>query len=231
MRNWPANERKDFELCSQATRPVMRNQLVLTRSYAELLGGDRAQATALLEQAESSLPAATPDRWIQQLKTARLWLLLGEAARSERIYSQLLPRLQPTGFTLFVAQATAGLAENAAARGDWKSSRVHAAEVRRMMPGEPWFLGSRLDLLAVADARQRGDRSAAIAAAGKLHQRARQLGDAIVEMQVHGMFEPGVFEGDCSAAAREALVARTGMRGVKVDWLGPVAPAAAPASH
>ncbi|WP_408950005.1 winged helix-turn-helix domain-containing protein [Lysobacter sp. Hz 25] len=225
-----AEVRKELDRCSQGDRQTLRSLVLLGRSQVALLGGDSVQATGLLEQAEASLPTAAPDSWNQGLEVARLATVLGQTEKSERIYSQLLPPLQRSGYTLFVAQAITGLAENAAARGDWVRSRIHATNVRKLIPADAWFLSARLDLLAVADARQRGDRATAVAMAGNLHQRARQLGDVIIEMQVHRILEPGAFENDCSAAEREAMVARTGMRGIDVDWLVPAGEAARGAS-
>ncbi|ALN81009.1 winged helix-turn-helix domain-containing protein [Lysobacter antibioticus] len=225
-----AEVRKELDRCSQGDRQTLRSLVLLGRSQVALLGGDSVQAVGLLEQAEASMPNAAPDSWNQGLEVARLATVLGRTEKSERIYSQLLPPLQRSGYTLFVAQAITGLAENAAARGDWVRSRIHAANVRKLIPGDAWFLIARLDLLAVADARQHGDRATAVAMASKLHQRARQLGDVIVEMHVHRILEPGAFHNDCSAAEREALVARTGMRGIDVDWLVPAGEAARSAS-
>jgi tetratricopeptide (TPR) repeat protein len=217
--------RASLDRCSHATRQIQRSLWLLGMSQVELMAGDRPQALALLERAEKILPVAPPDSWNQRMESARIATRLGETEKSERILSQLFPQLQASGLVLFIVQGRVARAENAAARGDWASSRRHAAEARKLVP-DAWFVTRQLDLLAIADARQRGDRGAAIALASKLHLRARQLGDAVVEMQVHAMLEPGLIENDCSVAEREAMIARTGMRGANLDWLSPARDAA-----
>ncbi|WP_031373587.1 winged helix-turn-helix domain-containing protein [Lysobacter antibioticus] len=211
--------RRNQDRCSQSDAVVSRSRGLLSKTYIELLLGDRIQAATSLSQAEQSLPNKPPERWIQQLELARQATLLGQPEKSERIHAQLLPQLQPTGYTAYVAQTMTGQAESAAAMGDWARSRALAAEVRQTIPADVWFLIKRLELLAIADALEHGDRRTAIAKASALHARVHRLGDAVLEMQVHSMFEPGVLDDDCSAAEREALVARTGMRGSNVDWL------------
>ncbi|MGJ7902061.1 winged helix-turn-helix domain-containing protein [Lysobacter sp. 1R34A] len=222
--------RTSLDRCSNGTRQIQRSLWLLGMSQVELMAGDRPQALALLERAEKILPVAPPDSWNQRLESARLATWLGETEKSERVLSQLVPQIQTSGLALFVVQAMVAQAENAAARGDWADSRRHATEARKLVP-DAWFVSRHLDVLAIADARQRGDRADAVALASKLHLRARQLGDAVIEMQVHAMFEPGVIENDCSAAEREAMIARTGMRGADVDWLSPVHGLARGPSH
>ncbi|ALN62623.1 transcriptional regulatory, C terminal family protein [Lysobacter antibioticus] len=214
-----AEARRNQDRCSRGNAVVSRSRGLLSKTYIELLLGDRVQAATLLDQAEQSLPNKPPERWIQLLELARLATLLGQPEKSERIYAQLLPQLQPTGYTAYVVQTMTGQAESAAAMGEWARSRAHAAEVRRRIPADLWFLLKRLELVAIADALEHGDRRTAIAKASALHASVHRLGDAVLEMQLHSMFEPGELKDDCSAAEREALVARTGMRGSDVDWL------------
>ncbi|KRB07989.1 hypothetical protein [Lysobacter sp. Root690] len=76
-------------------------------------------------------------------------------------------------YAFLTALALTGMAENAAARGDRESGRNLAAEARREVPAETWVVSSRLDLLAVFDAQQRGDLAEANALAARLHRRAR----------------------------------------------------------
>jgi hypothetical protein len=78
---------------------------------------------------------------------------------------------------------------------------------------------ARLDLLEAADALERGDRAKATALGSALHREAQRRGDAVLELELHRIFEPGSMSGDCSPAEREALIARTGMRGADGNWL------------
>ncbi|MGO1000952.1 hypothetical protein [Lysobacter sp. CA196] len=223
--------RRNQERCARGNAPASRYRALLSKIDIEILVGDRVQAATLLGQAEQALPNMPPERWIHLMEVARLANELGEREKSERIYAQLLSQLRPTGFSGLVAQTLTGQAESAAVRGDWERSRPLAAEARRLLRGEVWFLGRRLDLLDIVDARGRGDEPAAVAMASKLHAPVHQLGDVVAQMQLHSLFEPGALEGDCSAAEREALVARTGMRGIHLDWLTPARGMAQGAAH
>ncbi|MGO1073835.1 hypothetical protein [Lysobacter sp. CA199] len=214
-----AKARKDLSRCAKSDQEGLRHVALSLRSQAEMLAGDRPQAKALLEQAEKLLPAGATERWSASVELARLATRLGEVERSQRLYAQTLPPIQAAGYSLLVARATAGQAENAAARSDWSRSSELAAVARRLVPADMWDVIARLDLITAANALQRGDRAAALTLASVLHRDAQRKGDAVVELQVHRLFEPGLLTDDCSPVEREALVARTGMRGVGVDWL------------
>ncbi|WP_363800155.1 winged helix-turn-helix domain-containing protein [Lysobacter firmicutimachus] len=214
-----AEARKALERCRQGERWAVQFYAPAVGSYMELAAGDLPRARALLHQAEASMAKMTPDRWLNAIEVARIATRLGELERSERIYAEVLPAVSSVGYTLLTALVLTGKAENAAARGDWENSRRFASEARQAIPDNAWGIVSRLDLLAAIDARQRGDAVAASALAGRLHRRARELGDVVAELESHPLFEPDALDGDCGLAERESLVARTGMRGVRLDWL------------
>ncbi|WP_223619289.1 winged helix-turn-helix domain-containing protein [Lysobacter sp. ESA13C] len=215
----PAKARANIDRCAKGDRESLRHLALSLRSRAEMLAGDRPQAKALLEQAEQALPSGATDRWVASLEDASLATRLGEFDRSQRLYAQMLQPIQSAGYALLLARALAGQAENAAARGDWARSRDLVADARRLIPNDAWNVIARLDLLEAADALERGDRAKATALGGALHREARRRGDAVLELELHRIFEPGSMSGDCSPAEREALIARTGMRGADANWL------------
>ncbi len=52
-----------------------------------------------------------------------------------------------------------------------------------------------------------------------LEQRAHELGDALVELEVHSLMDAHGLPGAATPTERNALVARTGLRGVDASWL------------
>ncbi|MEH6422299.1 winged helix-turn-helix domain-containing protein [Pseudomonas sp. CGJS7] len=210
--------RTTLEHCRQGERWTARFYAPSVASTMELLAGDHLQAKTLLDQAQASMARMAPDRWLNAIDVARIATRLGEIDRSEHIYAEVLAPLRAAGYTLSIATVLTGQAENAAARGDWQTSRRLAAEARRVVPGNIWSIVSRLDLLAAADARQHGQ-AAAADLANRLHRRAQALGDAVTELESHYLFGPARLDGDCGVAEHRALVARTGMRGAGLDWL------------
>jgi DNA-binding winged helix-turn-helix (wHTH) protein/tetratricopeptide (TPR) repeat protein len=214
-----AEARKTWERCRQGERWSTQFYAPSVGSDMELLAGDRPQATVLLDQAQASISKAPPDSWVDAIEVARLATRLGQIERSERIYAETLPSVRSVGYMLLTASILTGMAENAAARGDWKRSRSFAAEASQAVPPDTWRITSRLGLLAAFDARRRGDIAAASTLGAHLHRQARELGDVVVELELHQLFGPDALAGECSQAERDALVARTGMRGVRLDWL------------
>ncbi|WP_363800158.1 winged helix-turn-helix domain-containing protein [Lysobacter firmicutimachus] len=213
--------RQSLARCAKANYRFAGATATLGESRLEWLSGDRARAVALLDEAEKAPVMGAIGKWTHLIGIAEIATRLGDGDRAERIYAQLRPQLQPTGYAVLIAAARVGQAESAATRGDWAQSRVHAAEARKLIPGDAWSLRSRLDLLEAWDARERGDLAGAAVAAARLHQQARRLGDVATELQVHRLLPAGAIQNDCDAAQREALVARTGMRGAGAGWLDP----------
>lgn len=212
--------RQSLARCAKANYRFTGATAILGESGLELASGDRTRAAALLRQAQESPVTGGLSRWTHQIGIAALAVRLGDTGHADSAYLKLLPELQPTGYTMLIAALRVGQAESAAKRGEWALSRSHSAEARKLVPGDAWSLLSRLDLLEAWAARERGDSATAISVASRLHSEAHRLGDVAVEVQVHSLFPAGVLHDDCSAVEREALVARTGMRGIG-NWLEP----------
>ncbi|MEH6419826.1 winged helix-turn-helix domain-containing protein [Pseudomonas sp. CGJS7] len=206
--------------CRQGQRWALQFYAPSLESHIEWLAGDRRRSTVLLDQAAAAASTTTaPDRWLNAIEVARLATRLGDIARSERLYAEVLPQVRSAGYGFLVGLTLTGMAENAAARGDLDGGDKIAAQARRTLPDNAWIISSRLDLLAVFAARQRGDMAAANVLGARLHRRARELNDVVVELQLHQLLGPESLERGCGADEREALIARTGMRGARMDWL------------
>ncbi|MEH6418133.1 winged helix-turn-helix domain-containing protein [Pseudomonas sp. CGJS7] len=214
-----AEARKYLDSCAKANYRFAGSTAMLAQSRVELLAGDRERAAALLDQVEKVRVTGASGKWTHLIGVAAVWLRLGDTARADRIHAQVLPELQPSGYTMLIAAVRVGQAESAATQGDWAQARLHAAEARKLAPGDAWSLLSRVALVEAWDARERGDMAAAGGIGSQLHDQARRLGDVAMELQVHRLLPPGVMQNDCSAAEREAMMARTGMRGAGAGWL------------
>ena len=216
-----AGARTDLATCATSREPNPQLLAVLGRANTELLAGDRAEARSLLQRVPESLAPMPdgPDRWIDTLQLAALLTRAGDAAGSDRLYAELLPKLRPSGYTLLIAMAETGLAENAAARGDWARSKQYAATARQALPEGTWPLLYRLDVIDIQTVWNSGDRDRAIALASQVHAKAHRLGDAVAQMEIHSLLPADLLRDTGGLAGRERLVARTGMRGATLDWL------------
>ncbi|MEO6364621.1 MAG: winged helix-turn-helix domain-containing protein [Luteimonas sp.] len=212
--------RADIKRCAVASDPSTQLLVLVNRAAADQLAGDRVEARKQLHRVETLLPdqGEGPDRWLLTLEIARLMTRLGDGAESDTLYQSLPAAIRATGYTLLTALLDTGLAENAAARGDWPASQRFVEAAREGLPADTWIVHSRLQLLDIAAALAVGDRAHAGTIAGRLHAQAHRLGDVVVQMEVHSLLPVGSFEDD-SLAHRETLTARTGMRGATLEWM------------
>ncbi|MGO1000693.1 winged helix-turn-helix domain-containing protein [Lysobacter sp. CA196] len=217
--------RTDMQRCKTSKHSNWANITLLMQARTARLAGDRDAAHTQLAAARAALAKSEDDsdRWALTLTATELLTRLGDIDESDRVYRQLLPKLQRSGYAALIAGAETGLAENAAARGDWVSSRAHIAAARGMLPTNEWLLSHRLDMLKVADSWSHGDRERTVALATPLHARAHALGDAVAQMELHSLLPLDVLAEVGGAVERERLIARTGMRGAKMEWLKSVA--------
>lgn len=216
-----AGARADQKRCAASKESASQTNALTALATIELLAGDRVEARAQLQLALATV-AKLPgrgSRWIIAMELAGLLTRIGDLAASDRLYAQLLPELERSGYVWLIAQAETGLAENAAARGDWPRSRQHLAAARKQLPADEWALNHRLDLIDAAAAWHGGERERAIAIATRVHDRARRLGDVVVQIELHSLLPAGTFPEGGGMAERERLIARTGMRGATSNWL------------
>lgn len=216
-----AGARVDWERCATSADPSLQLTAMLGRANTALLAGDRAATTELLRRAEPLLSGLSdgPDRWTYTILLAGLLTRTGDNAASDRLYAQIAQKLAGSSYLLLYASVETGLAENAAARGDWTRSQQHIAIARRGLPNDAWVLKYRLDLLDAVAARVAGESKRAATLVTATHEQAHAVRDVLAQMEVHSLLPADFVSEDCNPARRAAAVAGTGMRGATLDWL------------
>jgi DNA-binding winged helix-turn-helix (wHTH) protein len=211
--------RTDVQECASSKSHDSPESVPVYRAAIALYSGDREEARNQLKQARERLESSGGNpSFLLNIEVARLLTRTGDIVESDKILTSMRTKLQPTGYDLLIALAETGLAENCAARADWACMRTHAAAARQGLPSEVWYVSSRLDLLDGAAALAAGKRESADATGQHLLAEARRRGDAVIQLQAYGLLSSGSPD-DHSSVEREMLVARTGMRGVTLDWL------------
>ncbi|WP_460732385.1 winged helix-turn-helix domain-containing protein [Lysobacter tyrosinilyticus] len=211
--------RADGKRCGTSADPNTSTQAKALDAYTKLLAGDLPAAREQLPHVRTALLAVPdgPDRWGHAMMLAALLTRAGDYAGSDALYRELLPKLRASGYQALIVQAETGMAENAAARGDWREAPLHVAAARGDLPTDDWSLRYRLDVIDAAVALAKGDPMRATSALAETHARAHRLGDVVAQIELHSLM-PGAFP-ECTLAFREAVIARSGMRGAKLSWL------------
>jgi cellulose synthase operon protein C len=211
--------RKDARECASAKEPDNQADLLLYRAAIALYSGDRDEARAQLQRVrERPESLGYEPHFGRTIEAARLLARAGDIAGSDEMLAPLLTKLPPTGYRLLVALAETGRAENCAARADWTCMRTHVAAARQGLPNDVWYVSSRLDLLDGVAALATGERERAAEIGQQLVAEAKRHGDVAIQLQAYDLALQSGTEGH-RAAERDTLVARTGMRGVNLDWL------------
>ncbi|WP_148041014.1 winged helix-turn-helix domain-containing protein [Montanilutibacter psychrotolerans] len=216
-----ASARSNWERCAASDEPSNRMTAIAGRARTELLAGDRDGARKLLRSAQEQLPTMTsrPEGWESAIQIATVLTRTGNTVESDRLYRQALSPLRSAGYEFLVAHAETGLAENAAARGEWATSRHHGLRARRALPADAWSLHRRLDALDIAQALSRGDRRLALALASRLDAKARRLGDVLAQMEIHSLLPRDALAVEDGRAPWVVVAARAGVRGATLGWL------------
>ncbi|WP_147652237.1 winged helix-turn-helix domain-containing protein [Vulcaniibacterium gelatinicum] len=213
--------RRYAALCAESAQPSTRLQALLTRAGVELMAGDRQRAGRLLDAAETEtaqLPDG-PDRWAYAMQLATLLTRIGALDRAQALYAAARTPVRHAGYAWLTANIETGLAEVAAARGDWPASRTHLAAARHGLPRDAWLLTNRLDVVEAAMAHATGEQARATTRLAAVHAQAHRLGDVISQLETHSLAARGVDVPGCGEAERTALEARTGLRGATLAWL------------
>ncbi|MCI4568242.1 winged helix-turn-helix domain-containing protein [Lysobacter sp. CFH 32150] len=216
-----AGARTDWKRCAASGAPYPQFVAMVGRAYTELLAGDRAAAEDLLRQGQAAAPAlgSTTSEWSASMVIAALLTRFGDISESDRLYNKVLPSLRAVEYDWAAANVETGLAENAAARGDWIASQQHSANARRDVPADAWYLINRLEILDIATALASGNRQRAVSLASKTHATAQRLGDRLTQIQLHSLLPGEALADDCNQAHRDRMLASSGMRGATLDWL------------
>jgi ATP/maltotriose-dependent transcriptional regulator MalT len=211
--------RKNLSLCKEGKELYGRTVALIAVAWIEWAAGNHAEAERAMTQVQALPKPDGASGWGAKLMAAQLLAKLGHADESERLVQEVKAELTAQSPSLFHAHVEQRQAENATARGDWAAAKRHAEAVRRLLPSDAWQHNTELHTVDAVLALADGNHARAIELASTLHKQSRERGQVLVELQMHSLFPPGVMPGDCSAAQRQALMARTGMRGVSLDWL------------
>ncbi len=214
--------RNSWARCSQPDFAITQLYALHGMALSDLLAGDREAALEKLEVAQKrameDLPPG-PDRLDFQVQIAALMVRAGELDAAHDLFAHLLPQLEGGGYDWLKAEVELGLAEIAAARGHWDSSRDLAAQARRAAPKDTWVVEQRLELLQVVLMLASGERGEAAALLTRMDEKAHRTGDAVAQLEAHSLMSRDANLKGCSPATRSALLARTGLRGASLGWL------------
>ncbi len=214
-----AAARQQLDICRKSELPVLRLDTQLAEASADILEGNHAQARIALDaivQTLSKEPNGV-DRWLMSMSTAALFVRIREYDSAARLFDETLPMTTMAGYELLTANVETGLAEIAAARGDWPLSRRIADTARRRIAADDWQVSNRLDTLEIADALAAGDRKTAVARMNALRSRAERLGDAVVQAELDSLDIGRPLD---AAEERTATpIANSALPGARLDWL------------
>lgn len=215
--------------CANAGQSDAKWQALLGRASGDLAAGDQASALKQLRESLVQLQQAPdgPGRWIMSINLAPLLARAGDLDAAVALYPPVVQGANAAGYNLLLALAKTGMAEVAAARGQWQASTTFAADARRVLPADAWIPDYRLREVEIIGAMARGDRTEALRLLGQLDAKAHELGDVAAQMEAHSLMPADAVFGECTAAARTRLAARTGLRGANLHWLMASLPAAA----
>ncbi|MDI1252361.1 winged helix-turn-helix domain-containing protein [Thermomonas sp.] len=216
-----AQARAAWTQCADAQQADNQWQMIVGRANSDLVAGDRASALKPLQVSLAQLRQTPdgPDRWIMSINLAPLLARAGDLHAAASLYPPVVQGANAAGYDLLLALAKTGMAEVAAARGQWAASTTFAADARKLIPADAWIPDYRLREVEMVDAMARGDRVEASNVLEQLDAMAHRLGDVQVQMEAHSLMSANAVFGDCTPAARSALAARTGLRGANLAWL------------
>lgn len=182
-------------------------------------GADPTALRAILARI-NALPDG-PDRWWPAVSVATALTRAGQPDQAEAIYRGVAPGAARARYDHLSRMVALGLAEVAAARGDWAASRRHADLARANLPPDDWFLHNRLAELDIGHTLAQGNSEAALRQLARLDAKAHHFNDALVLQEVHSLMPPDAVVGPCTGATRAAFAQRTGLGGVTLAWMAP----------
>ena len=155
-----------------------------------LLDGDQAAAMRHVRAAETGI-SATPDDYrdiMLSTELAALKLRVDDAS-VETLLDTLHRSPAHLEYGAVLADIEVGLAEAAAARGDWPRVAQLRASIRARVPAQSRHFFNRLELLDVKRLQAMGDRDAARREAARIEAIARRDGAAMIlaELAGHGV--------------------------------------------
>lgn len=226
----PAGARSAFAACADSPAAVFRVLGRIGGARVDLYVGDQTAARAQLVELPAAIGAVGSgnDRAGLLLEYADLALRAGLPEGARSALDGLLPALQANGQRVLEAEARIRLARLALAMGDWPELRAQAEAAQALAPAEDWLLAAPLRQLHALTDLRRGERERAAETLAQLEGEADRRGDRVVQAEVHALFADLLLDANCCApAARQLLLAHSGLRGVR--WALPPLIAATPA--
>ena len=217
-----ARARDELVPCKAAGHPGVAIQARLLEAELMQLGGHARQALAQLEAAGTDMEALAlqgPDR---------LWLLLARGALLSRsgmpdqaraLFDEVRARAGESGHGWMLALAETGMAEAAAASGDWDAGERHLAAAWQYVPEDTWLLARRLEQVAIVLSLARGEGDRASELLARLDAQAHLFMDAPAVLEVHSLAPARARPDGCREHASPALAADKGLAGADLSWL------------
>ncbi|GAB3744398.1 winged helix-turn-helix domain-containing protein [Lysobacter olei] len=218
-----ARARTLYAACRQMDHDLTRLLADLGALMLDAIVNDGGAEPAALKAIQARIDALPdgPDRWWPAISLATALTRAKQPAQAEAIYRAVAPGAARAEYLHLSRMVELGLAEVAAARGDWETSRAHAEVARADLPPGDWFLSNRLAELDIGHSLATGQTEAASRQLARLDAQAHKVGDAIVQQEVHSLMPPGAVVGACTGATRAAFAQRTGLRGATLAWMAP----------
>ncbi|MBX3710832.1 MAG: winged helix-turn-helix domain-containing protein [Lysobacter sp.] len=177
---------------ARGCRSLQPARASIVEAWLARLSGDPATAAATLRIAEAQI-AQEPNELLRIYLTidmAALKIRLGEPLAAV----SLLQRMRETAATLdddlLLADIDTGLAEAAAARGDWQTVARYRTQLRRRIPAEVHSAHRRIDILEIAALDAGGQRAEAQRKASAIRAEARRSGDLVLLSEVDAVLPP-----------------------------------------
>ena len=217
-----ARARAELARCGAAGHPGIAIQARLLEAELLQLGGHGQQALAQLDAAATDMEALAlqgPDQLWLQLARAALLSRSGMPDQARHLFDEVRTRAGESGHGWMLALAETGLAEAAAASGDWNAGERHLAAAWHHVPDDTWTLARRLEQVEVvlSLAREEGDRASELLA--RLDAQAHLLKDAPAVLEVHSLIPARTRPDTCREHAGPLLAADKGLAGADLSWL------------
>lgn len=171
---------------SRGCRNLQPARASIVEAWSARVSGDEAAVAAHLRLAESNLAKESNEllRIYLMIDQAALKVRLGDHTFAESLLKRLHARAVALGDHWLQADIEVGLAEAAAARGDWAVASRNLMQARAHMPVEVHRALRRIDVLDVAMLRANGRQAEANRKASVIRSEARRNGDLILLSEI-----------------------------------------------
>lgn len=179
---------------SRGCRNLQPARATIVEAWIAHLSGDAASAVATLRLAEGQI-AEEPHEQLRTYLTADLAVLkirLGDPVSAVPVLERLHARAAALDDDLLRTDIELGLAEAAAASGNWDVASRYLMQARARISPDIYTGHRRIDVLDVAALRAQGRVDEARLKAERLRSEARRNGDAVLLAEVDTAFSPAM---------------------------------------